>query len=78
MRGIILLQIYFNNVKILLIQSLWKPPKHTVISNSTISKQSSMKNSQENIFHYSIHNNCGDADATSSYNNNHVDPVLKV
>ena len=56
----------------------WKPPKHTIIIESTISKQSNMKNRQGKSFHSSIYNNCGDADVTSSYNNKHVDPVLKV
>ena len=56
----------------------WKPPKHTIIIESTISKQSNMKNRQGRSFHSSIYNNCGDADVTSSYNNKHVDPVLKV
>ena len=56
----------------------WKPPKHTNIIESTISKQSNIKNRQGRIFHSSIYNNCRDADVTSSYNYKHVDPVLKV
>ena len=58
--------------------SPWKPPTHTIIIESTISKQFNMKNRQGKLFDSSIYNNCGDADVASPYNNNHVDPVLKV
>ena len=47
----------------------WKPPKHTIITGSRISKQSNMKNRQGKIFHSSIYNNCGDTDFISLYNN---------